>query len=570
MKPSTLLNALTVICLLGSQSLSAQIPTFEWAKRMGGASYDEGQAIAVDAYGNVYTTGMFSETADFDQGDVTLTSAGGHDIFIQKLDTSGNLLWVKQMGGAFNDIGISITLDVDGNVYTTGSFTGTVDFDPGEGTANLTSAGDSDVFVQKLDSNGNFLWARQMGGSSSDHSASIAVDASGNVYTTGFFSTTADFDPGEGTANLTSAGMYDIFVQKLNTNGDFLWVRQMGGAAYDYGTSIALDASVNVYTTGSFRATVKFDPAEGAPTLISGGESDVFIQKLDTDGNFIWAKQVRGDGEDMGRSIALDASGNIYVTGFFEGTADFDPGVGAYYLYSVDNTSIFVLKLNTHGQLYWAKQMGGYDWDYGHSIAVDAYGDVYTTGYFEGEAYFDLGSEMFYLTSTGSKDVFVQKLNTHGDFLWVAQMGGIHDDVGHSIAVNASGNVYTTGYFNNTVDFDPGVGTATLTSAGASDIFVQKLSQPGYIPTSVSNAAGLPHYRLAVYPNPSSGIFNIAFEKPVAHAILTVTDINGKLISTTQIQNASKASIELNEASGVYLLTIKSKDGQKTVQLIVE
>ena len=186
---------------------------------MGGTDWNEGNSIAVDGIGNVYTTGRFKGTADFNPGAGTfwLTSAGGYDIFISKLDASGNFLWAKRMGGTNDDSGWSIIVDGSGNVYTTGYFTGMADFDPGAGTFWLTSAG-YEIFISKLDASGNFIWAKKTDGTISDIGMYIAVDGSGNVYTTGSFDGTADFDPGAGTFNLTSAGNSDIFVLKLGCN----------------------------------------------------------------------------------------------------------------------------------------------------------------------------------------------------------------------------------------------------------------------------------------------------------------------------------------------------------------
>jgi len=196
----------------------ANAQNFEWAKQLGGVSSDVGSSIAVDAFGNVYTTGYFQGTADFDPGPgaFNLTSAGGGDIFISKLDASGNFVWAKQMGGTSEDVGYSIAVDASGNVFTTGYFEGTADFDPGPGTFNLTSAGNTDIFISKLDASGNFVWAKQLGGTDYDSGVSIALDTSGNVYTTGWFQGTVDFDPGPGTFNLTSAGNSDIFVHKMS------------------------------------------------------------------------------------------------------------------------------------------------------------------------------------------------------------------------------------------------------------------------------------------------------------------------------------------------------------------
>src|SRR5690606_5167968 len=236
---------------------------------------------------------------------------------------------------------------------------------------------------------------------------------------------------------------------------------------------------------------------------------------------------IRGSGQDVGMSIALDATGNIYATGFFEGITDFNPGDGTHYLISNENASVFILKLNKHGYFHWAKQMGGIEWDQGNSIVVDDYGDIYTTGHFQGEVQFGLGPEAFVLTSAGNEDVFIQKLNTHGNFVWVKQMGGAGTDEGMSIAVDDLGNIYTTGYFENSVDFDPGAGIAMLTSAGGGDVFIQKLSQPGYIPVSVEKTGGLSHFQIRVYPNPSTDVFNVKFVKTIDKAVLSITDIQG-------------------------------------------
>ena len=392
---------------------SAYAQTFTWAKSMGGTSGDRGYSIATDASGNVYTTGYFAGTADFDPGAGTfnLTSAGYNDIFISKLDAFGNFVYAKSMGGTSNDEGISIALDASGNVYTTGDFGGTVDFDPGLGIFNLTSAGSPDIFISKLDASGNFLWAKAMGGTDLDRGFSLSFDASGNVYTTGDFGGTADFDPGAGTFNLTSAGYEDIFISKLDISGNFVWAKSMGGTDYDVGYSIALDASSNVYTTGYFQGTADFDPGTGTFNLTSTGSEDIFISKLDASGNFVYTKSMGGTGTDHGHSIAIDASGNVYTTGYFYDIADFDPGTGTFNLTSVGYDDIFISKLDASGNFVYAKSMGGTSNDYGYSIALDASGNVYTTGVFYGTADFDPGAGTFNLTSAGTYDIFVHKMS---------------------------------------------------------------------------------------------------------------------------------------------------------------
>ena len=472
---------LLLLTLTLTSSIRAQPPTFDWAKSMGSTGADYGNSITTDASGNVYTTGLFQDTVDFDPGAGTfnLTSNGYSDIFIQKLDANGNFIWAKSMGSFSGDVPNSVAVDALGNVYTTGYFNGTVDFDPGPGVANLTSASISgNIFVQKLDAAGNYVWAKRMGGSGFCYGNSVALDASSNVYTIGNFDGTADFDPGAGTATLTSAGgLYDIFISKLDASGNYVWARRMGGTDIDVGNSIAVDASENVYTTGFFKLTVDFDPGGGTANLTAAGAQDVYIQKLDVSGNFVWVKQMGGIALDYGNSITLDTSNNVYTVGIFSDVVDFDPNAGTVNLTSDGSYDTFVQKLDASGNYIWAKRMGGTGIVWGNSIVLDGAGSVYTTGKFTGTGDFDPGAATINLISAGAYDIYISKLDVNGNFIWATSMGSTGADDGQSITTDASGNIYTTGRFNNTVDFDPGAGTFNLTSNGSYDIFIQKLSQ---------------------------------------------------------------------------------------------
>ncbi len=475
---------LTACWLLAS---TAHAQDFEWAKRMGGTGNDQGRAIVVDGAGNVYTTGYFEGTVDFDPGPgiFNLTSAGSADIFISKLDAEGNFLWAKRIGGMGDDIATAIAVDGAGNVYITGFFYDFLEFDLSSGgTLTITSAGEADIFISKLNAAGNFVWIEGIRGVGNNRSNAIAVDGVGNVYTTGEFWGTADFDPGPGTFNLTSAGFegyHDIFISKLNAAGNFVWAKRMGGTDVDVSRAIALDGVGDVYTTGSFRGTVDFDPGPGTFNLTSAGGFDIFISKLNANGNFVWAKRLGGTGEsEGGRAIALDGAGNVYTTGFFEGTVDFVPGPGTFNLTSAGSADIFVHKLNASGNFVWAKRLGGTGWDVPTAIALDGAGNVYTTGEFWGTADFDPGPGIFNLTSAGNWDIFINKLNASGNFVWAKRMGGTLNALARAIALDDAGNVYTTGSFSGTADFDPGPGTFNLTAAGQSflpDIFVHKLRE---------------------------------------------------------------------------------------------
>lgn len=256
MKKRTILFSL--LLLLTADYAGAQ--SVEWAYGFGASEVDIGYSVFADDSGFVYTTGSFKGTVDFDPGPGThiLTSPGIDNMFISKLDAAGNLVWAKHIGSASGSVARAITVDKAGNVYTTGNFSGTTDFDPGPGVFNMSAAGYAFCFISKLDASGNFVWAKSFSGNS--EGKSISTDTAGNAYITGEFQSTVDFDPGPGTYNLTALGQYDVFVAKLNVSGNFVWAKHFGGTyCCDIGRSIALDDSGYVYTTGNFGGTVDFD-----------------------------------------------------------------------------------------------------------------------------------------------------------------------------------------------------------------------------------------------------------------------------------------------------------------------
>ena len=482
----TILSLLTLLAMLISMLPASPVQArplqaigaFAFSKGIGGVDNDFGNDIATDANGNIYTTGYFFGTVDFDPGAGTsnLISAGETDVFVSKLDSSGNLLWAKKMGGTSFDRGNSIAVDASGNVYSTGYFFTTADFDPGVGVSDLISKGAYDIFISKLDSNGNFVWAKSMGDASNDQGSSIVIDSNSNVYTTGRFEGIVDFNPSAGTANLTSAGASDVFVSKLDGNGGFFWAKKMGGTGSDGGNGLVVDSTANIYTTGAFGGTADFDPSAGVTNLVSAGQIDIFISKLNSNGDIVWAKGMGGTGNEISTGIAIDSNSNIYSTGYFSSTADFDPGVVTANLNNLGGTDIYISKLDSNGNFVWAKSMGGASNERSYGIDVDLNNNIYTTGYFAGTADFDPGANTSDLTSAGSDDIFISKLDGNGNYIWAKSMGGTDLESGNGIAVSAGGGVYTTGYFYGTADLDPSAGTASFDSLGKGDIFISKLN----------------------------------------------------------------------------------------------
>jgi len=457
-----------------------------WARTWGGSDNDKGYGVAVDGSGNVYVTGYFQNTVDLDPGSGvdTHTSNGDWDVFLSKFDSSGVFEWARTWGGSDQfDCGISVVADVSGNVYVTGRFRGSVDFDPESGVDNHTSNGVEDVFLSKFDSTGAFKWARTWGAGSGDSGHGVAVDGSGNVYVTGGFSGTVDFDPGSGVDNHTLNGGDDVFLSKFDPSGAFEWARTWGGGCGDLGLGVAIDGLSYVYVTGLFGGTVDFDPGSGVDNHTSNGYDDVFLSKFDSSGEFKWARTWGGSDEyngDKGHGVAVDGSGNVYVTGCFEGTVDFDPGSGVDTHTSNGDWDVFLSKFDSSGVFEWARTWGGSGYDRGDDVAVDGSGNVYVTGWFRGTVDFDPGSGVDKHTSNGYYDVFLSKFDSSGAFKWACTWGGSDWwDEGCGVAVDGSDNVYVTGYFCGTVDFDPGTSVDNHTSNGHEDAFLSKFPPDG-------------------------------------------------------------------------------------------
>ncbi|GCL35376.1 FG-GAP repeat-containing protein [Sphaerospermopsis reniformis] len=357
-----------------------------WAKKLGGTLSDFGFGITVDGAGNSYVTGYFSVTATF--GSTTLTSTGNEDVFITKLDSSGNFLWAQKLGGTSSDIGLGINTDANGNIYATGTLNANSDIN------NSTSLSTSDTFIRKLDTNGNILWTKNLGGSSLDSGSSVINDQDGNTYVSGFFSGTVTFD----NITLTSAGNNDAFITKLDRSGKFLWARNLGGTSDDRGRGIIVDETGNAYFTGYFSDSATF----GSTTFSSAGNTDAFVAKLDNNGNTLWAKNLGGIEIDEGYGIVADKVGNIYVSGNFSGTATF----GSTTLSSTGDSDAFIAKLDSNGNVLSAQKFGSTSLDLGIGITTDGKGNIYATGGFSDTATFGNTS----LTSAGSIDAFIVKL----------------------------------------------------------------------------------------------------------------------------------------------------------------
>ncbi len=381
-----------------------------WAKQIGGASANVfGFAITVDANKNVYTTGSFSGNVDFNPGSSSFNiTAQSFDVFISKLDSSGNYVWAGAFIGPGLGFGYGIAVDPLGSIYTTGTIGDSTDFDPGNGVYKLYAAAATHIYVSKLDPSGKFRWASIMGNNIPSNAYGIALDGSCNVISTGTFKGTVDFDPGNGVYNVISQSDA-AFVCKFDSAGSFIAAAgtPCNTGNYAKSRSVAVDKYNNIYYGGELSGTADFDPGSSVFNLSSAGGNDIFVSKLNPSCSLIWAKRMGSAGGDMAQCLTVDATNNVYLTGYFSMTTDFDPGSGTFNLTSKGGQDIFIEKLDSAANFGWAAQLGGTQADWGYGIAVDAKNNVYNAGYFAGTGDFDPTANTFNLTSAGGNEAYV-------------------------------------------------------------------------------------------------------------------------------------------------------------------
>lgn len=471
---------------------------YAWTKTMGGAGRDEGRTI-VDGSGNIYIAGRFAGTVDFnpDTGTDFYTTIDGRGVFLTKLDSTGRYLWTKIISSTSYLLSSTMVADKNGNVYIAGTFGGIVDFDAGAGT-DYREALAPMTFLTKINVDGSYGGTQLIAGGASI--ASIAFDAAGNIYYTGEFGGTVDFNPAVAVDNRTSAAYRSAFLTRLSANMGYGWTRTFGGvtgsdaAAY----SVAIDGNGNALIAGRYIGTVDFDPTPSVDSRISWygygfpvrPTADIFVVKILSDGAYAWARTIGGGGEDIGSSLAVDASGHAYITGTFARSVDFDSGDGADIQGTAENynRSVFLAKINTDGSYGWSKAMGTVDGDInGSMVALDGKSNVYLVGTFSGAIDLNPGIEKDTRTSAGGWDTFITKLNADGSYAWGRTLGGTGAEVGYSVAIDNYSHVYVAGSFTQNVDFDVGLAIDLRTSLGLSDIFLIKI---GHCP--VAGSGGCP------------------------------------------------------------------------------
>ncbi len=627
MKKLLLLSALAVYPLVSFTQVA-----LDWNLQHTGNGTHVGASVVVDPFGDVISVGTFTDTFFFAGSSTPIVASSYQDTYILKTDSYGNTIWSRTFGGNFAEVVRAVDTDTAGNIYYTGHCKGTIDFDPGPGTDILSTQGQTDAFVVKLDSAGNYQWARLIGGAGYERSFSLSTDNYGDVYVIGYFSSTVDFDPGPGVANRTSAGDYDGFVVKFKTNGDFDWVNTYGGAGRDEMQTVTNDSQNNCLIGGYFEGTADLDPGAGTLSFVSAGADDFFFQKLDSSGAVIWNNVI---GDSLGqviRAIAVDDNDDIYISGVFSGTVDFDPGPGTAYRTYFGGVDLFLAKYQGDGSYVWSTGYGGPYYERGRSIATDSDGYVYLTGEYSGAVIFDPGGEdVIFITDTVATN-YLLKMTQDGEFQWVRSIGGDGVESSAWVAAGGNGDVYFTGSFDDTVDFDFNSGVAEFYAVGPSDAFLCKLVQcgdttivmPGGM-TLQANAPSAATYQwldcdnnyaaipgetnqtftatvpgnyalvttmysctdtsacyhlddtglseldgsgLLIYPNPTSGMLSIEATGSVPVTNVEVIDLNGRQILHEEV-NGFFVQTRIDAGAGTYIVLVRLDDQSVRTRRVV-
>lgn len=441
------------LCLTTANSFGQQ---FEWASSISGLGLDVGRAVATDQQGNVVVVGSFSGSTSI--AGTPLNGAGAAEAFVAKLSPTGELLWSRVISGPAEDMARGVVTDHEANVYVVGHFTDTVVFQFTEtDTVAARSAGGQDIFVVKYDANGNLLWAVTGGGSGDDTATDIDQHRwTGKLYVSGGFQERARI----GLGTVLSNGLTDAFLAKLDMEGNVHWVRNGGGLEHDIASAVAVDPTDgSIYVAGDF-----YDQAilQGT-TLQAMGSSDMFVARYNEQGDLVWARTNGGTSVDVATGIDTDFNGNVFVSGYYQGTTFFGPFSAS----AISYNDVFLAKFDDEGTCQWFSSAGSWGLDNCLGMATDWDGTTYLTGMFEEEMF--AGDVSF---EGNGYDIFVLCYESSGDVRYGRKAGAGSSDFGVACALGPNHDLYITGYYYFFAEFDQ----TTIGPAQNGDGFVAKLN----------------------------------------------------------------------------------------------
>lgn len=546
---------LLLFAILLSASITGTAQNFAWGAKYGGTGSDVVTATFVDNAGNVYSTGYFIETCDFDPtaGNYSLTSETNYEIYVTKVSSEGNLVWAKSFGGPADDYGTAISVDGDGNVFVTGEFQDIADFDPSTNEALINSNGYLDVFVMKLDSNGNLAWAKGFGGTDFEQTSGIQTDENGDIYLAGFFYAEADFNPGTEQFNMTPVGSGDIFAMKLDATGNFLWAKQIGGTGLDLATAMKLAANGDLYVTGNFSYTVDFNPDPAVMTNLTAALEDAdYLLRLTPNGEYVNAVKVNdATFHTYSLGIDIDSQNNVLLTGYFGGIGTFPmPDQSMITLSTPDYFNSYVVKISDSGETQWAKPVFADQGTAAYRVAANSHDEVFVYGFYTNVLTMDALSVTQAVTGNAQEN-FLAKLDLDGNTVGLYGFGGSNFVDSCSFGMDGNDNLYISSSFENTVDINPFQNQdLNVTADGFRDVYILKLG---------SGELSTPDFEtgidISIYPNPTSEVLNVHAQYDLVDFPWILVDQTGRIVGHGKLDESYQISLN-GLQSGMYVLKV--------------
>jgi hypothetical protein len=532
--------SVSIVFLICFNKSIAQSPAWQWVKTAGNS---DGTALSTDLNGDVYVAGYFSDSS-VTFGNVTLHAGYGNgngaNSFVVKYSPTGNVLWAKLIGGEGWTYINDIDCDSSGNIYIAGQF---MDDSLVLDNIVLASVGSMDVFIAKLDSFGNILWAKTASGNDMESGGNIDVNAQGVVVVAGsFYSSVLSID--NVTINHSPGWNEDFFIARIDINGNVGWVNSSGGSDYEYSGSVAFDRTGNILAIGDFESdSIQFGSTMLLNSHAFGMGRDAFVVKYDSIGNVIWAKSFGGNNEEYEESIAADPWGNVIIGGYYASdTINF----GSFIFYNSNNPRLFLVKLNHAGNVLWAQEgtVGG---THLNDIQTDNAANIYITGQIWAGG-LTFGSCIITLPSVSNyADMFVSKFDSTGSSIWCKGVFGSYGENSYGISVDLNSNIYIVGSLSSdTISFDN-----LLVNVSTGSFFVAKL----FDLTAINENSDLTDL-VSCFPNPFTE--SLIIESQTKGSAL-LFDMQGKKINEWKV-NPGRNQIDVRSIdSGMYILQITSE-----------
>jgi len=530
-----------------------QAPGFMWMDNTSDPEVAHPKDMATDNEGNVYTVGYYNtSTLTFDNDHILQNESGWEKIFLVKHSSSGEVLWAKSFGGNYIDLGNSVTVDANNNVYITGKFRSTTVAFGDFTLTNSSVTGNASCFFAKLDSDGAVLWAHSaqqndINGNAND----ITVDTDGNVYATGSFISNIIFDGV--TYRSQSSGLKASYIVKYNSTGSIVWVKVTRGSCE--GNALTTDADDNLYVTGNYSSPSSNPVTFGEIVLENSG---VYLAKYDTLGDAVWVRTGNSAGINQNSyDIVCDEDDNVVITGFFSSaTINFSSTT----LYNTNPTiEVFVVKYNSNGDIEWAKSAGGTGSDKGCKLTCDSQSNIFLSGYFQES----MQLEGITLTTVNNNNpVFVAKFQSEGELVsaFAFESSFSFNDpnsanINYSIATTANGNLFAAARnLSSTI-----IGNTTIELQG---MWIGKLEE-----MILSTPKPLiKDFKL--FPNPVTNVLNVESTGVIEQ--INIYNALGQKVLSSKVSLGTAASVNMAALPAGYYIAEMISNGTKTTKKVVK